>query len=282
MSTMPNQQRLDTGEKTFVIAFLVAFVVEVALAVAAALTGAWVGVLFAAFGACFVLYLANRLYGGDGKARQLALGWVGFSLLVGALGLYLALTSRGSAHAGHYLGVVAPWGGGLKILAYLILGGTLAMGRSSRYFVAVRSGASAAEAEQAADESGPSGVALKLTPQQTAPLTASVSSLKCASATMVVLGALFALNGVKEALDGAATAVWMTFLAQGVLVLALGALLPGPASAVGDVPEQGGDTGVIFNAFNRLKTLFLGHLAIAAVLFALAALQVVRWMNTPA
>jgi hypothetical protein len=279
VSTMPNPQRLETGEKTFVIAFLVAFVVEVALATSAALAGAWVGVLLSSFGACFVLYLANRLYGGDAKARQLAIGWVGFSLLVGAVGLYLALANRGSAHAGYHLGVVAPWAGALKVVAYLVLGATLAAGRSSRYFVAVRSGATVAEAEREVEEFGPTGVALKLTPQQAAPLTAASGSLKAASIALVLLGLLFAANAVKDALDGRAALDWMPLLGQGVLVLALGGLLPGPASAVADVTEQGGDTGYILTAFNRLKTLFLGHLAVTALLFVLAALQVLRWMN---
>lgn len=273
----PNQERLESGEKVFVITFLFAFVVEVILAIAAVLSFVWIGALFGAFCAGFVLYLANRLYGGDPKARQLAYGWIGFSLLIAAIGLALAIPGRGTPHLGRYLAIVAPWAGGFKLIAYLTLGSALLLTRSSRYFVTVRTGGTVPVEDEAPDTGLPTGVVLKLTAQQAAPVADAARNLNCASVTLFVLGGLLLLNAAKEAVLQQPTA--LTTLAHGVLALLLGGFLVGPRRVVREVQEQP-DTGYVVNALNRLRGLFFYHAVITLGMVALIGIQFARWLTS--
>lgn len=271
---MNREALLDKGERVFVAT--VAFVLAMETLAAVAGSGAqfaWPRLLLSVFGGVFILYLAQRLYGGDRSVEKLALGWSGFQ--VGLMFLSILIGPEpGGPIASVVQSVGLPWYGlaTLKLLAYTFFAAGLCMRSSSRAFLADKRGE---EMVQYLPETVvETGAPVAWTAEQTQMLSSVSGLMLAAGVLLIVVGVWVVLRAVPPSLN--VSTLGMVSIVEGALAIVLGAtlLVPAQALAVRD--------GAALSNTNRvqaaLQRLTWWHLAAGAVGGLFLAAVIVRFL----
>jgi hypothetical protein len=252
-------ERLETGEKSFVIAVVVALATElITTSFGLALAFHWTGLLIGAVSAVLLVYLANWTYTGDRNGFKGLLALAGFEVVVAAVALTSALTGPAATGLAGVLGLPGAGLAACKLAAYLILEATLLFCGPVDEFLAYKRGE---ELEAAAPAVQPSGVTVPLTDPEAQSLDRLGTLLRAAGWVLVVVGVL--------RLFGPAGDDWLArvvSLAEGVVLIAVGLVLQAPASAVDLVRREGADVSYLMYVLGRLKNLFFQQLVLGVVL----------------
>src|SRR5262245_7204924 len=144
---MERNERVESGEKFFVIGMVVSFVTEVAYTTASVLEGAWGGFFLGLISALVVLRLANWLYTGNNAALKWMLGWTALQLVLALAGWALLSATSGRDSMAHALGYSISWVPIGKLAAYAILGAIL-MSPNVRAFLFLKGGGELTEIKE--------------------------------------------------------------------------------------------------------------------------------------
>src|SRR5262249_15877601 len=117
---MQRNERVESGEKLFVIGMVICFVTEVAYPTANLIESFLDGFLLGVVGSLVVLRLANWLYTGNSTAYILVLGWAGLQIIVALGVLVMISTGFGRESPSHLLGYGISWVPYGKLAAYVI------------------------------------------------------------------------------------------------------------------------------------------------------------------
>lgn len=276
---MNREAYLDKGERVFVAT--VGFVLGVEVLCTIVGTGtvfAWPRLILGVFGGIFILYLAQRLYGGDRAIERIALGWAAFQIVLALASLAVGPPIEHEPRSGgiRFLqDIGVPWRSLalLKLIAYAGFAASLYLRSSPRAFLAAKRGDQVDHylPPTVVDDTSP----LPLTPAQ-AQLFGSLSSwMVTAAVVLMLVGVYTILYAIPTTLNiGAGKPL---SLLEGILIFGLGALLLAPALALGGSGEAG------VNTAGRLQTalrhLTLWHFAAGAVSLGLVVTVVVRFLR---
>lgn len=272
---MNREMLLDKGERVLVLTVSMVLAAETLFTIMS--TGqqfAWPRLLLGIFGALFILFLAQRLYAGDHSVEKIALVWAVFQIVLLLASLWVGPEPRTGA-LGMLQEIGMPWRtyATLKLIAYLAFAGALLAPGSARAFLAGKRGDDVAKFL-------PVAVAETSTP---VPWTADQKKLlgdlagwmQIAAAVLILLGVYLILNAIPPSLDMS----WRQMLAllDGVLTLALGALLLAPAQAVaGTGAHDDCTSGCLQGALHRLT---YWQYAVAVVGVGLIVTVVLRFLR---
>src|SRR5262245_7664446 len=139
---MNREAFLDKGERVFVATVGLVLAVEVLCTIVGTGTQfAWPRLILGVFGGVFILYLAQRLYGGDPTIERIALGWAAFQIVLALASLVVGPDPRtGGLRFLQDTGV--PWRSLalLKLIAYAAFAASLYLRSSPRAFLAAKRG----------------------------------------------------------------------------------------------------------------------------------------------
>jgi hypothetical protein len=259
---MERNERVESGEKLFVIGMALSFVTEVAYAVASVLEATWGGFFLGLIGAVFILYLANWLYTGSNTALKWMLGWAGLQVLLAIIAWAIVAATPGRTNAATLLGYGISWVPFGRLAAYAILGAIL-LSPSIRVFLFFKAGAEITAVVKEKAELAPSGTPLPLTAEQTQVVAGLANLLGWASLVLIVVGVLRAYFGWNLM-----TGDWIKGvppLLEGIVMLLVGILLIGPAGAFDFLKTKGTDTTYLMKALEQLKSLYQRQLLLTAL-----------------
>lgn len=267
---MERNERLESGEKLFVIGMVVGFVVEVAYATASVIDRTLDGFLLGVIGALVMLRLANWLYTGNNTALKCMLGWAGLQIVLAVGALLILSAATGRDNPASRFGYSISWVPFGKLAAYVIVAGLL-VSPSVRAFLFLKAGGDLAEIKDKAPLA-PSGTTLPLTAEQSQIVARLANLLGWASLVLIVVGALRTYFGWTLAhADVAQAADWIKggpMLAEGILLLLVGVLLLGPAGAFDFLKTKSTDTTYLMNALDQLSSLYQKQLVLTALVAA--------------
>ena len=265
---------LDKGERVFVLT--VAFVLAAEVLTTIVGTGtqfAWPRLILGVFSSVFILFLAQRLYGGDRSIEKIALGWAVFQILLMIASLVVGPVKPGSSpNFLQDLGV--PWRtlATLKLVAYASFAAGLAMRSSPRAFLAYKRGehVDVFLPPTVVDDSSP----ITWTADQAQVFGNLASWMQAAAGVLILVGLFVILNAIPPSLTLSPRRALS--LLEGFLTLGLGALLLAPAQAFGGRGEAAlTTTGRLQAALQRLT---MWHCAAMAVALGLALTVVLRFL----
>jgi len=272
---MNREAFLDKGERVFVATVGLVLAVEVLCTIVGTGTQfAWPRLILGVFGGVFILYLAQRLYGGDPAIERIALGWAAFQIVLALASLVVGPDPRtGGLRFLQDTGV--PWRSLalLKLIAYAAFAASLYLRSSPRAFLAAKRGDQVDHylPPTVVDDTSP----LSLTPAQSQVFGSLSSWMIAAAVVLMLVGVYTILYAIPTTLN--ITAGKPLSLLEGILIFGLGALLLAPGLALGG----SGDGGV--NTVGRLQAalrhLTLWHFAAGAVSLGLVVTVVVRFLR---
>ena len=271
---MNRETFLDKGERVFVGTVALVLAAEVFCTIVGTGTQfAWPRLILGVFGGVFILYLAQRLYGGDRAIEKLALVWAGIQLVLMLASLIVGPAERtGALRIVQDVGL--PWRSLalLKFVAYAAFAAGLIVRSSPRAFLAHKRGEEVAHflPPTVVDDTSP----LAWTADQAKLLGSLASWMKAAAGVLMLVGIYLILNAIPPSLTISRRGTVALF--EGFLTLGLGALLFAPALAFGGA----GDAAV--NTVGRLQAALqrLGwwHFAAGAVGLGLVVTVVWRFL----
>lgn len=264
---MERNERVESGEKLFVIGMVVSFVTEVAYTTASVLEGAWGGFFLGLIGALIVLRLANWLYTGNNAALKWMLGWAVLQLILAVAAWALLRVTSGRDIVAHTLGYGISWVPFGKLAAYAILGAIL-MSPSVRAFFFLQGGGELAEIKEKTLASL-TGKTLPLSPAESQTVANLAKLLRWTSWTLIGVGVLRLILGLKLLEPDWIKAA--PALMEGLVMLLVGALLLGPSGAFDFLKTKSTDTTYLMSALEQLGSLYQKQ----GVLLALVAVVVV-------
>jgi hypothetical protein len=270
---MERQERLEYGQKFFVIGVFILLALESLVAIiSVGLAFSWVRLLLAAAAGILLLYLANRIYSGDKGARNLLVGWFGVQTIVlAAAALCLGLGLVEGPGLFRHVGAATPWLAVLLLAAYVGVTALYLSSATVKEFLADRGGEVLPEREVV--EVDP-GAPVAWADDQKKSFSALAAGMKVAGTALVIAGVLNVLAALRVMADQ--PDVW-TWLVEGVAYLALGGALFGPAAAVRVVVESAvTGVGYVVHALGRLRQLYLIQAVVAVVLAAVAVVRLVQ------
>lgn len=275
---MNRETFLDKGERVFV--GTVAFVLAAEVLCTIVGTGtqfAWPRLLLGVFSSVFILFLAQRLYGGDRAIEKIALAWAGIQIVL--LVASLAVGPAPSDRAPNFLqNLGMPWRGlaTLKLAAYVAFATGLLMRSSPRAFLAAKRGDHVEHflPPTVVDDSSP----IAWTADQAQVFGNLASWMQAAAAVLILVGIYLILNAIPPSLMISPRKALA--LCEGFLTLGLGILLFAPAFALGGSGDAAvNSTGRLEAALQRLTLWHFAAVAVALGLIATAVLRVVvQWM----
>jgi hypothetical protein len=271
---MNRETFLDKGERVFVGA--VAFVLAAEVLCTIVGTGtqfAWPRLVLGVFGSVFILFLAQRLYGGDRAIEKIALAWAGFQIVLTVAGLVVG-PPRDQNSPNFLQELAVPWRGlaALKLVAYLTFATGLVMRSSPRAFLAAKRGDHVDHflPPTVVDDSSP----ITWTADQAKVFGSLAGWMQTAAIVLILVGIYLILNAIPPSLL-ISTRKALALL-EGFLTLGLGVLLFAPALALGGSGDAAvNSTGRLEAALQRLT---LWHLAAIVVGLGLAATAVLRFV----
>lgn len=259
--TTDRQDRLEVGEKSFVIVVVLALATELlTTAFGLAIAFHWTGLLIGGLSAVLLVYLANWTYTGDRAGRKGLLAFAGLEAVLAMAALVSGLSGSGATGAAGVLGLPALGLSACKLAAYLILAATVAACGPVKDFLAFKRGEEP-ELTTAVPAVSPSGITVALTDQE-------VQSLGRLGTLMFAAGLILALVGVLRLFGPSSdnTMVRLVSLGEGIVLVALGLVLLGPASAVELFRREGTDVSYLMHVLGRLRALFLQQIVLGLVL----------------
>jgi hypothetical protein len=272
---MNREAFLDKGERVFVATVGLVLAVEVLCTIVGTGTQfAWPRLILGVFGGVFILFLAQRLYGGDHAIERIALAWAAFQIVLALASLVVGPDPRtGGLRFLQDTGV--PWRSLalLKLIAYAAFAASLYLRSSPRAFLAAKRGDQVDHylPPTVVDDTSP----LSLTPAQSQVFGSLSSWMIAAAVVLMLVGVYTILYAIPTTLNIAAGKPLS--LLEGILIFGLGALLLAPALALGGSGEAGVNTVGRLQAAVRHLTLW--HFAAGAVSLALVVTVVVRFLR---
>ncbi|MBI3410480.1 MAG: hypothetical protein HY040_19245 [Planctomycetes bacterium] len=265
---MERNERVESGEKLFVIGMVVSFVTEVAYTTASVLEGVWGGFFLGLIGALIVLRLANWLYTGNNVALKWMLGWTALQLTLALAAWALLSATSGRDSVAHALGYGISWVPLGKLAAYAILGAIL-MSPSVRAFLFLRGGGELTDIKEKLPPTL-TGKTLPLSPAETQTVAGLANLLKWASWSLIAVGVLRLCLGGKLYSNEPDWIKAAPALVEGFVTLLVGVLLLGPSGAFDFLKTKSTDTTYLMSALEQLGSFYQKQ----GVLLALVAMVV--------
>ena len=273
---MNREAFLDKGERVFV--GTVAFVLAIEVLCTLMGTGthfAWPRLVLGVFSSVFIIFLAQRLYGGDRAVEIIALGWAGFQIVLTLASLVIGPEPRDDAlHFVQDLGI--PWRGlaALKIIAYASFAAGLVIRSSPRAFLAEKRGDEVSHylPPTVVDDSTP----LTWTADQAQTFGKLAGSMQIAAGVLILVGLYIIANAIPPSLSLSPPKALA--LVEGLLLLVLGGAILAPALALGGSGDAAVNTTGRLQAALRHVTLW--HYVIAIVALGLLAVVILQFLWT--
>jgi hypothetical protein len=274
VQNVDNQQRIDLGQRLFLLGVFASLIVElVGIFVNIGPSFEWTSFLLNVFAGGFIIYLGNWLYHGDKTALTVTRTWVTLMACVAGLGLACIWAGLTQPDIARYLGITAGWLGLLKLAAYATFACWLFLPGSVLDYFAARRGESAAPVAPA--ELATTGTPVELTAEHTTALGGLAGAMKNASGVLLAVGFLDVAAGLL-ALGPSEKLPALLNVIEGLAVMTLGCLLLAPTKAVQAlVGAAQRHMGYVMKLLEGLQTLYLGYIALFAVLAAVAVCRVV-------
>jgi hypothetical protein len=228
-TTEQQSQRIDLGQRLFLLGIFAILVTEaLATIVNIGVAFTWTGAVLGIVSAVVILYLGNRLYGGDKAALTATRAWVVLEimLVLTAVAILLSETpAEATMPIAVHLNISAAWQGWLKLAAYLGFGAAVYYPGVVLEFLATQRGETVVNGTATAVETpATQGEPVTLEKDQVQALEGLSGAMKMAGGLLSLVGAfdllaaLFTLNNTSD--------VDLLNIVEGFAFLALGAVIP--------------------------------------------------------
>lgn len=256
-------ERLERGEKFLVFAVMTLVGIEGFFAIISpGVLFSWLGLVWGVASFVFVLGLANYLYAGNRTAHTVGSVWSAFQVVLSLVILLVLAFSPESASVTSHLALPALWMAAVKMVGYALFSVALFLAPRVKDFLDVQRGAELEPENPLA----PTGVEVTFAADQKEVIASLGRSLKCAGITLIVLGFLQGLLGLREFIEIArinppevlkVLGLWLVIrLVPAVATFSIGLLMFPPAGAATLIRTQGTDMSYIMNALVKLRGFF--------------------------
>jgi hypothetical protein len=265
------------GQRLFLLGVFVVFVVEAATTVInIGQWFTWTSCLLGIASCLIILYLANRLYGGDQAALVLTRLWLVLQVVVLGMAVVMAQQSPTEETSfGRHIGVNALWEGYLKLAAYVLLAGLMMFSGVTLAFLAGQRGESSpALAPVATADTMPAGEQVELAADQTQALEGLAGAMTVASGTLSVVAIIMALMClfVKDRASGTGLLNVLEMLA----IVRLATVLTKPGAALQAlVDAKPRNTGLVGNVLHRLLATCKTYIWVFLVLAVIVVVRLI-------